>query len=100
MKRNAMVQWMNLHQKNSFVNRTPLSLLCEKSRAIPLVLVGLTAGMHACRQFGRQSDEILVDLEILKISLWITLVGFSQCLTKVQCYYYMFHKSDIITFVV
>ena len=50
---------MNLHQSNSFVNRTQLPLLCEKSGAILLVPVGFTA--------GRQSDEILVDLEILYI---------------------------------
>ena len=38
-----------------------LPLLCEKSGAILLVLVGLTA--------SRQSDEILVDLKILKFSM-------------------------------
>ena len=32
---------------NSFVNRTQLPLLCEKSGAILLVLVGLTAGSPA-----------------------------------------------------
>ena len=53
-------------------------LLCEKSGAILLVLVGLTAGRHA----GQQSDEILVDLKIFK-SLLIVLLGFSQSLTKV-----------------
>ena len=47
---------MNLHQNNSFVNRKRLPLLCEKFGAILLVLVGLMAA-------GRQSDEILVDLE-------------------------------------
>ena len=36
-----------------FVNWTRLPLLCEKSGAILLVLVGLTA--------GQQSDEMLVD---------------------------------------
>ena len=46
-----MMQWMNLHWNNSFVNRTQLSLLCEKSGAILLVLV-----------------EILIDLKILKFS--------------------------------
>ena len=39
-----MVEWMNLHQNNSFVNWMPLPLLCEKSGAMLLVLVGLTAG--------------------------------------------------------
>ena len=41
-----------------------LPLLCEKSGAILLVLVGLMAD----RQSGRQSDEILVDLKNLKFS--------------------------------
>ena len=58
MKRNSMEQRMNLHWNNSFVNWPRLSLLCEKSGAILQVLVGLTA--------GSQSDEILIDLKILK----------------------------------
>ena len=41
------------------VNRMRFPLLCEKSGDILLVLVGLTA--------DRQLDEILVDLESLKI---------------------------------
>ena len=45
--RNTMVQWMNVDRNNSFVNRTRLPLLCEKSGAILLVLVGLTAGWLA-----------------------------------------------------
>ena len=60
-----MAQWMNLHRNNSFVNWTQLPLLCEKSGAILLVLVGLMAGSPAgrpeVRQAGkadRQSDEI------------------------------------------
>ena len=77
-----MAQWMNLHQNNSFINRTRLPLLCEKSRAILLVLVGLTAGW----QSGRQSDKILVDLKNFIFS-WFTSVGFLRRLTKVQCYY-------------
>ena len=56
---------MNLHWSNSFVNRTRLPLLCEKFRAILLVLVDLLVG----RQAGRQSDEILVDFEFLKFSI-------------------------------
>ena len=55
MKRNSVVQWINLHRNNIFVNRTQLPLLREKSGAILLVLVGLMAG----RQSGRQSDEDL-----------------------------------------
>ena len=107
---------MNLHQNNSFVNHTLLPLLCQKSVAILLVLVGLTVGNQTgsqkilkdenkhygavdessseqqfrksytitfvvskiCshtpsvsgsygRQSDRQSDKILVDLEIFKI---------------------------------
>ena len=65
---------MNLHQNNSFVNRTRLPLLCEKSGAILLVLVGLMA------DGSLQSDEILVDF---KNFLWIASLW---CLTKVQCY--------------
>ena len=69
---------MNLQRNSSLVNRTRFPLLCKKSGAILLVLVGLTA--------GRQSDEILVDFKIFK-SLVIVLLGFSQSLTKVQFYY-------------
>ena len=38
-----MAQWINLHRNNIFVNWIRLPLLCEKSGAILLVLVGLTA---------------------------------------------------------
>ena len=58
-----MAQWINLNWNNSLVNRTRLPLLCEKSGAILLVLVGLTT----VRQAGRHSDQILVDLKIFKI---------------------------------
>ena len=58
-----MAQWINLNQNNNFVNRTQLLLLCEKSGAILLVLVGLTAGWLA----GQQSDQILVGSKIFKI---------------------------------
>ena len=51
--KNTMVQWMNLHRNNSFVNQTRSPLLCEKSGAILLVLVGLMAG----RQSGRQASS-------------------------------------------
>ena len=61
MKRTTTAQWMNLHRNNSFVNWMRLPWLCEKSEAILLVLVGLTAGSSA----RRQSDEILVDSKIL-----------------------------------
>ena len=59
MKRNSVAQWINLHRNNIFINRTRLPLLCEKSGAILLVLVGLTAAWQA----GRQSDEIREVLE-------------------------------------
>ena len=51
-----MVQWVNLHWNSSVVNWVQLPLLCEKSGAVLLVLVGLMA--------GRESDKILVDLKI------------------------------------
>ena len=57
-----MAQWINLNRNNSFVNRTRLPLLCEKSGAILLVLVGYMTGLA-----GRQSDQILVGSEIFKI---------------------------------
>ena len=63
MKRNSMAQWINLHRNNIFINLTRLPLLCEKSGAILLVLVGLTAAWQA----GRQSDEIREDLKIFGI---------------------------------
>ena len=49
----------NLHRNNIFINRIRLPLLCEKSGAIFLVLVGLTVAWQA----GRQSDEIREDLK-------------------------------------
>ena len=51
-----MAQWINLNGNNSFVNQTRLPLFSERSGAILIVPVGLTA--------GRQSDDILVDLKI------------------------------------
>ena len=62
-----MAQWIDLNQNNSFVNRTRLPSLCEKSGAILLVLVGHTAGRQAVQQAGRQSDQILIDSKIFKI---------------------------------
>ena len=58
-----MAQRMNLHRNNRFVNWMCLPLSCEKSEDILLVLVGLMASW----QSDRQSDEILVDLKIIKI---------------------------------
>ena len=67
MKRNAMAQVMNLHWNNIFVYWTRLPLLCEKSGAILLALMGLIAGRQ---QAGRQSDKILIDLKFLKFSTY------------------------------
>ena len=58
-----MTQWINLHRNNIFVNWTRLPLLCEKSGAILLVLVGLTAAWQAGSLAGQQSDEIREDLK-------------------------------------
>ena len=61
MKRNSMAQWINLHRINSFVNRMRLPLLCEKSGAIHLVLVGLMVGWQAVRRNkGRSSTDCIV----------------------------------------
>ena len=74
MKRNTKVQWMNLQQNSSFINRTRFPLLCERSGAILLVLVGLMAGSQ-------------MKFKIFKISLQIVSLDFSRNLTKVQfCY--------------
>ena len=37
-------KWMDLNWNNSFINRMQIPLLCKKSGAILLVLVGLTGG--------------------------------------------------------
>ena len=54
---------MNLQRNTSFVNRMRFPLLCEKSGAILLVLVSLTAGRPAVRQnSGRfQNFQISTD---------------------------------------
>jgi len=41
--------------------------LGEKSGAIALVLLGLTAGRHS----GRLADEIVLNLKIFKIIYWM-----------------------------
>ena len=46
IKRKAMVQWLNLHQNESFINETQLATF-EKSGAILLVLVALMADQQA-----------------------------------------------------
>ena len=79
---------MNLQQNSSFINRTRFSLLCEKSGAIFLMLVGLMA--------GQQSDEILVDFKNFQISLLIVLLGFSWSLMKVQFVYSVTNVKSIL----
>ena len=78
-----MAQWINLHRNNIFVNRTRLPLLCEKSRAILLVLVGLTpawqAGIPAVRRNKGRFEEFWNPL-------LIALLGILRRFTKVQCY--------------
>ena len=69
-----MAQWINLNRNNSFVYRTRLPLLCEKSGAILLVLVGLTTGRLA----GQQSDQTLVGSKILKFSTYRTVRIFTE----------------------
>ena len=84
MKRNTKAQRMNLQRNSNFINRTRFPLLCEKSGAILLVLVGLTAGLQAGRPAVRRNSGRFRNFEI---SLQIASLGFSQSLTKVQCYY-------------
>jgi len=43
-----MVQWINLWY-NSFVNRRQLPLLCEKTGAIALALLSLTARLNSAK---------------------------------------------------
>ena len=79
MKRNSMAQWINLHRNNIFVNWTRLPLLCEKSGAILLVLVGLTVGRQAVRRNKGRFEKFWNPL-------LIALLGILRRFTKVQCY--------------
>ena len=72
-----MAQWINLNRNNSFVNQTRLPLLCKKSGAILLVLVGLTAGRQAGRQTGRQTKYCEVR-KFLKLSINYTVGIFTD----------------------
>ena len=45
-----MAERINVLQNNSFVNPTQLPLLCEKTGALAIVELGLTAGRQAIRQ--------------------------------------------------
>ena len=44
-----MAQWINVLWNNGFVNLTQLPLLCEKTGAVAIVELGLTAGRLADR---------------------------------------------------
>jgi len=44
-----------------------LPFLCKKSRPIALALPGLTAGRQSVSQLVRQSDEIVLNLNFLKL---------------------------------
>ena len=68
------MQWINLNRNDSFVNRIPLPLLCEKSR---VMLVGLMAGRPVVRQ----------NTENFQNSLPTVLIGFSQHLMKERFYH-------------
>ena len=45
-----MAQWINVLWNSSFVNPTQLPLLCEKTGALAIVELGLTAGWQAISQ--------------------------------------------------
>jgi len=52
----TMAQWINILRYNSFVNGQQLPLLCEKTGAIALVILGLMAGWCAGRWVGRRNS--------------------------------------------
>ena len=68
------------NRNNSFINRMQLPLLCEKSGAILLVLVVLTAGRPA----GRLNTS---RLEKFKFSTDRTVRIFTEYIKKERCYY-------------
>ena len=78
-----MAQWINLHRNNIFVNWTQLPLLCEKSGAILLVLVGLTAAWQAGSPAVRRNNG---RFEKFWNPLLIALLGILRRFTKLQCY--------------
>jgi len=53
-----------------------LHFLCEKSGAIALVQPGLMAGWLAGWQAGRQSDKIVLNLQIFKIIYQMKYLSF------------------------
>ena len=75
-----MAQWINLHSNNIFVNWTRLPLLCEKSGAILLVLVGLTAAWQAGSPAVRRNKG---RFEKFWNPLLIALLGILRRFTKV-----------------
>ena len=61
-----MVHSTNLNRNNIIVNLQQLPLLCENSRAVHLVLVGLVVGWMA----GWLAYKILVNFKIFKIKIF------------------------------
>ena len=49
-----MVLWINLLQNNSLVSLVHFPLLCEKTGALAIVELGLTAARQASKQVVRQ----------------------------------------------
>ena len=47
-------QWINVLQNNTFVNLTQLPLQCERTGALAIVELGLTAGRLTGMLLGRQ----------------------------------------------
>jgi len=74
-KAKTMMQWINLIQNNSFVNRQQLLKLHSFSFS--------TSTIESC---GRQADKRVLNLEILKLYTR-KIFKFSWCLTNIQCYY-------------
>ena len=67
-----MMQWMNLHRKQQFLKSDTITFAVQKIWSH----TPSASGSYG-RSAGQESDEILVDLEILKITLLITSLGFS-----------------------
>ena len=72
-----MVQWMNLHRKQQYLKSDTITFAVRKIWSH----TPSASGSYG-RSAGQESDEILVDLEILKITILITSLGFSWRLTK------------------
>ena len=50
-----MTEWINVFWNNSLVNPMRLHFLCEKTGALAIVELGLTADRQVGRLFGRQN---------------------------------------------